>query len=93
LEAEVFIDASEDGRLLGLASSAFTVGRGDWPEEFLPPEERGKPLQQAATLMFKVRGVKPGFYKDMFFHQEKGVWRAYGGKGDLWEGSGSGLLQ
>jgi len=80
LEAEVFIDASEDGRLLGLASSAFTVGRGDWPEEFLPPEERGKPLQQAATLMFKVRGVKPGFYKDMFFHQEKGVWGAYGGR-------------
>ena len=37
------------------------------------------PRQQAATLMFKVKGVKPGVYPDMIFRQERGTWGAYGG--------------
>ncbi|SMB90021.1 FAD dependent oxidoreductase [Thermanaeromonas toyohensis ToBE] len=36
--------------------------------------------QQAATLMFKVKGVRPGLYKDMvFIRSPQGVWGAYGG--------------
>ncbi|WP_406677203.1 FAD-dependent oxidoreductase [Neomoorella carbonis] len=116
LAATIFVDASEDGRLSRLSQAGVTVGRGDWPAEFLAAdlvsgekawrlmslrlqggstgtgggaagrpgpgrEERFLlPRQQAATLMFKVRGVQPGRYRDMTFRQEGGVWAAYGGR-------------
>lgn len=37
--------------------------------------------QQAATLMFKVKRIRPGTYRDMIFlRSEQGVWGAYGGR-------------
>jgi len=83
LTAPIFIDASEDGRLSRLAEAGVTVGREDWPAEFLADDYVDsclRPRQQAATLMFKVTGVKPGEYADMIFAKEKGTWGAYGGK-------------
>ncbi|MDK2821488.1 MAG: hypothetical protein PWP31_1453 [Clostridia bacterium] len=88
VKADIFIDASEDGRLSRLADVGLTVGREDWPKEFLKEDYINKdykgsvllPRQQAATLMFKVKGLKPGTYPDMYFHQKQGVWGAYGGK-------------
>lgn len=58
IPGSVFIDASDDGRLTRLANFSGTVGRYDWPTQYLEPEEigpNGKARQQAATLMFKVR--------------------------------------
>lgn len=84
LTAPVFIDASEDGRLSRLAGAGVTVGRADWPAEFLADDYvdgQLRPRQQAATLMFKVTGVKPGRYDDMIFRQVKDSWGAYGGQG------------
>ncbi|WP_258358807.1 FAD-dependent oxidoreductase [Moorella sulfitireducens (nom. illeg.)] len=96
LAAAVFIDASEDGRLSRLGRAGITVGRQDWPEEFLAADfvhfkDRAggpdddyvpvlRPRQQASTLMFKVRGVRPGQYGDMVFRRERGTWGAYGGR-------------
>lgn len=57
----VFVDASDDGRLARIANPACTVGRYDWPAQYLDDSEKGpngRALQQAATLMFKVQGVK-----------------------------------
>lgn len=48
VQAKVFIDASETGRLLRLAGADYTTGR----------EDKGKDqLQMVATLMYKVKGV------------------------------------
>lgn len=48
--------------------------------EVASAEGRGVARQQAATLMFKVKGVRPGDYKDMvFILSPQGVWGAYGG--------------
>ncbi|SHJ28210.1 FAD-dependent oxidoreductase [Desulfofundulus thermosubterraneus] len=66
VRGRVFVDASDDGRLTRLAGVTVTSGRFDWPAEYLDESERGLPgtatagpaRQQAATLMFKVRGVK-----------------------------------
>lgn len=116
LAASIFVDASEDGRLSRLSEAGVTVGREDWPVEFLAADLVSKeearrlkslrlqggtagaggiaagrpgpgddgdillPRQQAATLMFKVRGVQPGRYRDMTFRQERGAWGAYGGR-------------
>ena len=60
---DIFVDASEEGRLARMANTSVTVGRYDWPWS-----ENGKQLldgadstgrQQAATLMFKIKGVVP----------------------------------
>ncbi|GAB6179370.1 FAD-dependent oxidoreductase [Desulfotomaculum defluvii] len=86
IAGEVFIDASVDGRLTRLSGNPISVGRGDWPEQYLPLEERGAAtLQQAATLMFQVRGVKtpakPARIQDWEFVQDKqGSWGLAGGK-------------
>ena len=56
---DVFIDASESGRLTRLSNFGGTVGRYDWPADKLDSDERGssgKARQQAASLMFKVSG-------------------------------------
>lgn len=81
VKAEILVDASEDGRLARLAGVPRTNGRADWPPSLLgrDPGDRLH-LQQAATLMFKVRGVRPGRYSDMTFVQdEDGTWGAFGG--------------
>lgn len=87
VSAPVFIDASDDGRLARLAGAGVTVGRADWPSALLLPDERGpagRPLMQAVTLMFKLRGVTPGDYSDMSFDQSqdadgRNTWGCWGG--------------
>ena len=93
VEGEVFIDASDEGRLARLADVSLVVGRGDWPQEYLPSaeqsrsEEQETPVarQQAATLMFKVTDVKtPGWtgsIGDLDFVLDKFFsWGIVGGK-------------
>lgn len=83
----VFVDASDDGRLASFSGAALSIGRQDWPGEYLQPEERGEDwaYQQAATLMFKVRGVitpeTPGEAGEWVFTRDtKGSWGLAGGK-------------
>lgn len=78
----VFIDASDDGRLTRLANFSGTVGRYDWPSQYLEPEEigpNGKARQQAATLMFKVKGVQYGATGNMIWGCPSGVQYCCGG--------------
>ena len=58
IAGDVFIDASESGRLTRKSNFGGTVGRYDWPASLLDSDERGsngKARQQVATLMFKVK--------------------------------------
>lgn len=86
VRGNVFVDASEEGRLARLSGVELVAGRGDWPEEFLPSEERaGAARQQAATLMFKVQGVavpeRQGRFGDMVFVRDsRGSWGIWGGR-------------
>ena len=87
VNGQVFIDASYDGRLSRLAGAPLTVGRQDWPPEYLPEDEQktGRVRQQAATLMFKVKGVKtpsaPRAVGEWVFTRDaKGSWGLAGGK-------------
>ena len=87
VKGKIFIDASMDGRLTRLAGNNLSVGRADWPAEYLPaPENNTLARQQAATLMFQVKGVKTP-PKNMlingweFVRDAKGSWGLAGGKG------------
>lgn len=92
----VFVDASDEGRLVRLAGNRLIVGREDWPEAYLTPEEAGQghsekkwTRQQAATLMFQVQGIKtptkPGQYEDFSFALDaRGSWALVGGK-EIWQ--------
>jgi len=87
MSARVYIDASEDGRLARLTGVGASVGRQGWPQELLPEDERDQPLarQQAATLMFKVRGVRiPSEQTTItgwqFVRDHTGSWGLAGGK-------------
>ncbi|MDD2212336.1 MAG: FAD-dependent oxidoreductase [Clostridia bacterium] len=91
VEGEVFIDASAEGRLARLASIPLVVGRQDWPREYLPLEEQEEEWarQQAATLMFKVKGVKTPTQPDLkgdlhFVTDTQGSWAIVGGK-ETWQ--------
>ncbi len=83
----VFVDASDDGRLTRLAGGSVTVGRRDWPDVYLEPDERGEgglARQQAATLMFKVTNVmlpdSPRVVGDLaFLRDPSGSWGIVGG--------------
>ena len=58
IAGDVFIDASESGRLTRMSNFGGAVGRYDWPASLLDSDERGsngKARQQVATLMFKVK--------------------------------------
>ncbi|MHB8158054.1 MAG: FAD-dependent oxidoreductase [Desulfocucumaceae bacterium] len=90
IAAHLFIDASDEGRLARLAEVPLTVGRQDWPAEYLSEIENttGVAHQQAATLMFKVTGVSvpvaAGQIGDWFFTKDKkGSWGLAGGK-NIW---------
>lgn len=90
VKGRVYVDASEDGRLTRLTGAGTTTGRADWPQAYLERGE-GKTVtarQQAATLMFKVRGVKapsPAAGRlvragDLiFFLDHRGSWGVAGG--------------
>ena len=59
LTADIFIDASDDGKLTSISGVGPSIGRQDWPEEYLPiSDERCyeySSRQQAASLLFKVK--------------------------------------
>ncbi|WP_139257413.1 FAD-dependent oxidoreductase [Desulforamulus aeronauticus] len=86
INGKIFIDASVDGRLTRLAGNTVSVGRADWPATYLPAPENGTlARQQAATLMFQVKGVKTPpknmRIKDWeFVRDAKGSWGLAGGK-------------
>ena len=92
VKGEIFIDASAEGRLVRLAGNTLLVGREDWPEEYLPPDELKEPgavRQQAATLMFKVTGVKTPIIPEQkgdlqFVTDHFGSWAIIGGK-ETWQ--------
>ena len=79
----VVVDASTEGRIARKVNSSVTTGRYDWPAKYLTEIERNNQhvaLQQAATLMFKVKGVVSGNYSDMnFTTSSKGVKGCWGG--------------
>ncbi len=86
ISGRIFIDASDEGKLAALSGADLTVGREDWPEQYLSADEKeNQALQQAATLMFKVKGVRtpetPARIGDMDFVKDgKGSWGLVGGK-------------
>lgn len=86
---KVFIDASDEGRLTRLAGEPFVVGRQDWPWEYLPEDEKEMARQQAATLMFQVKGVRvPSVAQQIedlhFVCDQKGSWGIVGGR-EIWQ--------
>jgi hypothetical protein len=92
---DVFIDASDEGRLARLSNWGGTTGRYDWPSTYLDSDEtgaNGKARQQAATLMFKVKNITwptgvsfPYTNGDMTFivDSSTGARAMYGGKNTL----------
>lgn len=89
VKASVFIDASDDGRMVRLADVPHANGRQDWPRSYLPPEEQERARQQAATLMFKVKGIQvpeqPGPIGDWYFSRDAwGSWGLAGGQ-ETWQ--------
>jgi hypothetical protein len=81
--ADVFIDASNDGKLARLTEFSHTVGRYDWPCKHLDCSElinKDMGRQQVATLMFKITGVKNTQEDDMSFTtDQKGSMACWGG--------------
>lgn len=86
VKGQIFIDATVDGRLTRLSGNTVSIGRADWPKGYLPEDENASlARQQAATLMFQVKGVKtpskPTIIKDWeFVRDAKGSWGVAGGK-------------
>ncbi|SHE67144.1 FAD-dependent oxidoreductase [Desulforamulus putei] len=85
IKGKIFIDATVDGRLTRLSGNPLSVGRRDWPRQYLPGDETSFSRQQAATLMFQVTGVKTppknAQIKDWeFVRDARGSWGLAGGK-------------
>lgn len=86
LTAPIWIDASDDGRLSRLADPNSVIsGRADWPADKIPNSDEkrgnGEARQQAATLMFKVKGVAPNttaYETTDFIPADDGIWGADG---------------
>lgn len=90
IAGDIFIDASESGRLSRMSNFSGTVGRYDWPANTLGADERGstgKARQQAATLMFKVTGVDTSATEpDTTTGKTKNVYRSH--SNNVWSGAG-----
>lgn len=90
VKGRIFIDASDEGKLASLSGAALSQGRQDWPAQYHSEKERqGHPYQQAATLMFKVKGVQtpsePMRAGDLeFVRDSRGSWGLIGGK-ETWK--------
>ena len=82
-DGAVFIDASEEARLARCVNTSATYGRYDWPAAMLESAEQNRNYtarQQAATLMFKMKGISAASSGDMNYSQSaKGVWGCWGG--------------
>lgn len=82
LTADIFIDASVEGRLARMVNSACTTGRHCWPN--LPAGEvAGKVAKQAAaTLMVKLKGIDHTKSGSGFYYSQdpaSGAWSCWGG--------------
>lgn len=82
LTADIFIDASVEGRLARMVNSACTTGRYCWPN--LPAGEVvGKVAKQAAaTLMVKLKGIDHTQSGSGFHYSQdpaSGAWSCWGG--------------
>lgn len=65
LNATVFIDASNEGRLARRVNTACTTGRFDWPAQYLSSGEIGGSdfvaRQQACSLVIKMKNLNPSY--------------------------------
>lgn len=86
IESTIFIDASEEGRIARSLNSSVSTGRADWPSSLVTAAERnpnrvGK--QQAATIMFKLKGINPNVSSsDMSYSidSRSGAYNVWGGR-------------
>lgn len=83
ISADIFIDASVEGRLARRINSACTTGRYDWPSNYRSETVVGKAAkQQAATLMFKLVDIDHNASGQNFgysFDSQSGVHTCRGG--------------
>lgn len=104
ITGEIFIDASEEGRLARSLNTSATTGRYNWPAEYLDYDENGiisdSPTktvpcdntpavrQQAATIIYKLKGVDLSIYKGSFSSSPNRVYHSLWG-GDEYKVKGS----
>lgn len=104
ITGEIFIDASEEGRLARSLNTSATTGRYNWPAEYLDYDENGiisdSPTktvpcdntpavrQQAATIIYKLKGVDLSIYKGSFSSSPNEVYHSLWG-GDEYKVKGS----
>lgn len=95
ITGEIFIDASEEGRLARSLNTSATTGRYNWPAEYLDYDENGiisdSPTktvpcdntpavrQQAATIIYKVKGVDLSIYGGGTSSSPNGVYHSLWG--------------
>lgn len=104
ITGEIFIDASEEGRLARSVNTSATTGRYNWPAEYLDYDENGiisdSPTktvpydntpavrQQAATIIYKLKGVDLSIYEGGTSSSPNGVYHSLWG-GDNYKVEGS----
>lgn len=103
ITGEIFIDASEEGRLARSVNTSATTGRYNWPAEYLDYDENGiisdSPTktvcdntpavrQQAATIIYKLKGVNLSDYQGSTSSEPNGVYHSLWG-GDNYKVEGS----
>lgn len=94
ITGEIFIDASEEGRLARSVNTSATTGRYNWPAEYLDYDEKGiisdSPTktvcdntpavrQQAATIIYKLKGVNLSDYQGSTSSEPNGVYHSLWG--------------
>lgn len=84
ITADLFIDASVEGRLARKINSACTTGRFDWPAAYRKNDTTVgyAAKQQAATLMFKMKGITP-----LATHDNDNHYKSQNGYHTYWGGS------
>ena len=104
ITGKIFIDASEEGRLARSLNTAATTGRYNWPADSLDDDEKGvisdSPTktvpcdntpavrQQAATIIYKLKGVDLSGYQGSTSSETNGVYHSLWG-GDKYKIKGS----
>ena len=95
ITGKIFIDASEEGRLARSLNTAATTGRYNWPADSLDDDEKGvisdSPTktvpcdntpavrQQAATIIYKLKGVDLSGYQGSTSSETNGVYHSLWG--------------
>ena len=104
ITGEIFIDASEEGRLARSVNTSATTGRYNWPAEYLDYDENGiiseaptktvpydntpAVRQQAATIIYKLKGINLSDYQGSTSSEPNGVYHSLWG-GDNYKVEGS----